>query len=349
MPATGLKGIWGLEKLDNTEMENWKLGLFLISGGILIGLVLYLVLGKSPADPSLPVSFTPEFTLRIWPSIGAIIGLEIFMTMVITRYIQTRTESALKDFPQITNFRKYLEPSRTVILICLFLSISIMYSLYLFKFGELFQMGYFDVLQRLGPYYAVGFYGFTFGVALVGGLIYVVIYTGSVYLSHIAREITLDILDIDKYSCLCNMAVILVILISLTYAVIGALILVLELPSYTEFLYWVALIQPLFIIIFFYIAVRPVWLMHKRITKEKKLERMRIKDAINGKIDALNESILIGNIDRLSHAELISFYIIIDFLPEWPLGPNLYKIIFYVLLPPITWVMAAAIDKVIFK
>ncbi|MEE2892176.1 MAG: hypothetical protein VX766_08560 [Pseudomonadota bacterium] len=44
----------------------------------------------------------------------------------------------------------------------------------------------------------------------------------------------------------------------------------------------------------------------------------------------------------------MSYLLWLDALPTWPLGGYVQRIVLFGLLPPITWVMAAAVENLLF-
>ena len=350
MAATGLEGVWGFEQLDKTGMPTWKLALVIIPGCMLLhGLLFLLVYFFADTDFNAIShgTLTIGAGILIWMLFGFSDGVNIIVVIFISRYIQQKTETALPDYPRIADLREFIKPKARMVIYSMLFVIAAAMAIHCRVF-DVYSGGFFDLIHNYGSLYGTMSYGILLTNAVSAGYLLATLLTASVYLTTVARRIPLDILAIDRYAWVCNLAVIVIFLFSIAYAWAGAMEQVARSSTLNKTLLELLIYFIIFMVFLIYYAVKPVLIMHARIVKEKTQEKARVRDALSGRREVLRDSPLHVVDGNSSRTELLVYYTMLDSLPEWPLGPHLYKLIFYVLLPPVTWALAALLQKAMF-
>ena len=83
-----------------------------------------------------------------------------------------------------------------------------------------------------------------------------------------------------------------------------------------------------------------------RMRFEKAQELNSINAALSGNTRALESSLLIGE-DHPSKMDLLMYRDRITAIKEWPFTDRIRALVLFVILPPMTWVIAALIEIVI--
>ncbi len=96
-----------------------------------------------------------------------------------------------------------------------------------------------------------------------------------------------------------------------------------------------------------FIFLVPLLPLRKRIKDQKKLELNSIQDAINQLITEGEN--LSSNSEKLNTLQpLLEYRREINLVPEWPFdSPAIFRLFFYLIIPPLTWVGAALIERLV--
>ncbi len=154
-------------------------------------------------------------------------------------------------------------------------------------------------------------------------------------LSSIATDIPIKLQKLDDYQLLANMFVRIAIsgllimsfsIASFEYADIGGnavlLMLIVLLPLLAAF-GW------------------PIWVIRNRVQEQKK---QTIENIIK-EIENLDLSV---SEDRGQHAYLLTRQMFVESRWEWPISSHVQKLIIFGLIPPLTWVLAALVENLLF-
>ena len=102
-------------------------------------------------------------------------------------------------------------------------------------------------------------------------------------------------------------------------------------------------IQILMVVLTLYVS-RPMWQIRKKIRQCKQRELEKVRAAIAGDRDALKETCIHPHQDDFTFADLLYYEDKIDALWEWPLNGQVRRIVFYLILPPLAWSLAAFVE-----
>ena len=120
MATVGLKGIWGLEHLDRTGIATWKLGVLLISSGVLVGFILIPVLGD--VNPEVAMSSQHVISLLLVLTSSAF-GFYLFATIAIARTTEADLRSLLEIDQTVGEGIALLKPTARLLGISIFVAV----------------------------------------------------------------------------------------------------------------------------------------------------------------------------------------------------------------------------------
>ncbi len=320
----GLTHLWLLEAIDRTGLSHWLLGLgcFLI---LTITAFIILILQRYP-DPAMyqnGVAFSAicSFFLTFYFGMGR-------------GWYQDMLEFVRFD-QSLVILTTLVEPSRAVVFLemllvafCVYININL---------NSTIPWDYSTILTvTLIFYYCIQW------VLII--LCIDIILRELIALMKIVRKIRIDLLASDFYSNLANVMVrhvglyiFGVCIISLSYIVFteGELsageMMVVMMPWY---------LPGLFIISLYLI---PFNLFRKRMRSRKSQELSSVTAALNGNVDALEQTLLAGETSP-SKIDLMYYRDRIGAIKEWPFTDRIRALVLFGILPPLTWVIAALIE-----
>jgi hypothetical protein len=337
MPAAALKGYWVLEQLDKTAIETWKLGVGLCFVGTVAGFLGLAVLGDLPPESLLAKLYTPGELKAIAIMAGTLTGAFLTAGLAIARNVQTNTELSLGS--EVAELEQALESTWVnVLLIFVLWSLTIVTFAFVnfqavgfntFSFTEVFNLGPIGVLTQyiLQPI-----------MALSNAIAFSVLVSITRYLARVARTAKIDLMRVDAYGCI---AIPLVYLFA-SFCVLASVTIAAALLSPNEevtriFLQLLAMIAFLTLILAGLLSY-PVWLFRRRVILAKSDQRRKIGKKI--------EELTVGQTERSS---LLTELMYIDQLPDSPIGTYFQRIVVFGVLPPLTWVLAAAVENLLFS
>ena len=178
-----------------------------------------------------------------------------------------------------------------------------------------------------------------------GGLLVLAFGTAVVLLRWLARGIDPDLRRLDVYSCFALPPLYLVAALSIALGVGTATVVFFEGTGEIATGYLIR--TTLMFVIALPLSLLPMWEIHRSIVALRDAERERVIRALDGDADGLVGS----KVDRRAdggHGEWMSYLLWLDALPTWPPGGYVQRIVLFGPLPPITWVMAAAVENLLF-
>ena len=178
-----------------------------------------------------------------------------------------------------------------------------------------------------------------------GGLLVLAFGTAVVLLRWLARGIDPDLRRLDAYSCFALPPLYLVAALSIALGAGTATVVFFEGTGEIATGYLIR--TTLMFVIALPLSLLPMWEIHHSIVALRDAERERVIRAFDGDADGLVGS----KVDRRAdggHGEWMRYLLWLDALPTWPLGGYVQRIVLFGLLPPITWVMAAAVENLLF-
>lgn len=101
------------------------------------------------------------------------------------------------------------------------------------------------------------------------------------------------------------------------------------------------------LIVFIYFIVRPMVIVRNRIKVAKTAEVDIIRRALAGDRERLKESRIAHLASEFSAPDLMLYEQRIQGIWEWPIQGNVQRIGLYILLPPLAWVLAAFVERIV--
>jgi hypothetical protein len=165
------------------------------------------------------------------------------------------------------------------------------------------------------------------------------------FLRETARTIRVDILRVEDYAAIMHPAVIVFVT---SCIIIGALLVVpvlLDVPEIEQIVdLTIAIFAPIAILGTANLCV-PALILRTRFVSAISQERNFVLRGLQGDTEALAASRSAADYNRV---ELLAYLNVLNNLSEWPVGPHLQKIILFGLLPPVAWVLAAAVENALY-
>ena len=93
--------------------------------------------------------------------------------------------------------------------------------------------------------------------------------------------------------------------------------------------------------------VRPVLLVRNRVKAAKTAELRAVRAALMGDRSGLTVTSIGRFADEFSAPDLLSYQQRVEQIWEWPVQSSLQRILLYVMLPPLAWVLAALIERLL--
>ena len=87
--------------------------------------------------------------------------------------------------------------------------------------------------------------------------------------------------------------------------------------------------------------------MQRRIASAKHQELLAIREALAGRREALELSQIAGVADEFKTPDLMAYEQQIKNIWEWPIQSYVQRILLYVLLPPLAWILAALVEQIV--
>ena len=210
MATVGLKGTWGLEQLDKTGIATWKLGFILMGGGALLGILLVLALGDVNPSSVLASTFTPTLVDLSILVVSIGIAGNLWLTLMESRTTEADLQllSLTDDVSRAT--MKQLRPRKkalftqaiitSVLLTGLVLGIAVLTS-------EVSISKTLTATYTSGLVLSILFYLLVPIGGLTQGFAGAFIYAQRKSLLYAAQNIEIDLLQLDDYSVIANLAV----------------------------------------------------------------------------------------------------------------------------------------------
>lgn len=320
----GLSHLWIFKALDQTGLSPW-----------LLGFGCFLVLAIAAITMLIMVGYPDPTMYRNSIAFTAIISFFLVFYMAMGRGWYTDMLAFLDFDSRLAEHLKIVEPSRRVVYgelvfaaLCAFININI---------NDNILWSYSPAMSL-----SVSFFYFLEYVLIIFAAD--VILRQLVCLTRVAQNIRIDLLNADIYSTLANIMVRTVGLY-----ITGVCIIALSYIVFTEgslsFMGMLVLMMPWYlpglIIILSYIV--PYSQFRRRIRSAKHQELNCVAAALNGQYDALEHSLLKGEVG-LSKIDLLYYQERVQAIREWPFTDRIRSLVLFGILPPMTWVIAALIE-----
>jgi len=337
MQAAALTRYWGLEQLDKTGRSTPLLGGLLCGGFTLLAYLGWIVNGDIPPDSLLNKFYSPSQMFTIVMLNGFLIGMFLMIAISLGRSIQANTEASLGTIAELT--RPFLKPNKFNLVVVLVVTVI---ELVIFGVLNWYTLG-FNTLKvqeviDLGGIGVLTQYGTQPMIAIASGISCSILLSTTRYLTQIAKTCDIRLNELAAYSCLATPLTYLLVVYSILASI--AIFLVVLIPNEdvaSMFMMLLAAITILALALALWLSL-PVFEFRRRLVETKNKEKAQLLSQI--------ATLAIGETTR---SNLLTEVMYLDQLPDSPIGSNMQRIVVFGLLPPITWVMAAAVENLMFS
>lgn len=336
--TVSLRGLPILEQLDHLNVTSLRLvAALVVLGAALTGGLSLLLASAVSAHSANPVSLR-DVAFSVFN--GAFAGANIGLAVASARHLEDNVCRALAHDPMVADHFAHPPDVPRGRFLALFVMVVFVAQAWYRLFGEITAtlaagVETTRILYVLAPM-ALNF--------LAGGLLVIALGYGVLLQRGLARRIEPDLRRVQQYACFALPALYLFGLYSIILGAATASVVLFEgtgeiMPAYLQR-------TTFMVVIFLPFVLSPLREIHRSIERSRNAERERVVRALDGDAEALRESVVDrGGPDR---SEWMSHLLWLDALPTWPLGPYLQRFLLFVLLPPVTWVMAAAVENLLF-
>lgn len=344
MATTGLKGVWGFEQLDKTDISTWKLGCMLTGTWILFGSIFLPMLKAVNPNPALG-SMSPTPLLFVWIFIAGFVVMYLAMART--------TEGDLNALASIdaavdASVAK-LNPGRALLTISIIFQLAIqtlvvpvlvalqLDSSVMEAIAAILQGGHQLILSIL-----------FLSLGLIMGIGTAIVLSQIISLTHAASHIKIDLLQLGAYSAIADPLVRLLVYLIPVISAFPLLILYVVDPIEVANITLVVLVFLLFVCLVLLAYAYPVWVLRNRIKAAKEHQLNLITRCLQGDKEAIR-TINIHSLDAPTTAtDFLTQRMFIETLWEWPIASHVQKIALFGLLPPFTWVLASMIENALY-
>jgi len=346
-----LEGIWGLEQLDRAGLNTWMLGVAMLAVGVLLALIIIVVL----LGPNLDSASTGDYSARYMATIIMYMSLNIsfvpFLTVLFVRKAESDLEHLSNDQSLLNQSIQLVQPGKSIVFFILASFILLM----VFWFPVLRAMRLevtltesFAQLHSAGIAMMVFMYLLSPLAAIVIG-IFVSWLIGQIRsLIHLARHVDIDLFDLDRYASVANPAVRLILLGSLTFCFMPLMDLYIDDARFSASAVKMFQITSLVMAPVFFFYCYPVFILRNRIRSCKLSQLDLVKKALKEDQGILAGLSRYDTGTSVSMDGMLTRQMFLESRWEWPIATHIQRLILFGLLPPITWVLAATIENMLY-
>jgi len=348
MATVSLKGIWGLEQLDQAELATWKLGVLLMGGGVLIGLVLIPMLGEVRPD----IALTPPKVISLLVVVtSSVSGFYLFCTLALARSTEAelRLLSLLDD--TVNEGIAMLHPTAKTLGLSILATVVTFQILAIVMDIVIFDMSVVERFSRIhssGLVLNVVVYLMLPIAGTIGGILLAIFIAQSKSLVYVARNIEVNLLLLSQYSTIANPAVRFVILVLAVGSLGPPMILFGNDPTIASGTTLIMMVAFLVFTPILFLYIYPVFLLKERIRNAKETELKTVLQVLQGDDEATKNITIQGQGLPKTTADLLLHQIFVESRWEWPVASHVQKLILFGLLPPLTWVLTAIIENTLY-
>lgn len=339
MATHSLHGIPLLAALDRVALSNVRLTIVLMVAGAVVTGALSLLFAEWVSNRSTQPVTAMDIAFSVFN--GAFAGLGLGLARAAAQHLEQSVRASLAFDPHAVERLDRPTPQmrrRWIALVVILLFVLQAWWRLFREAGEVAD-GALDAIHRI---YLLAPLLLNF---LAGGLLVLAFGTAVVLLRWLARGIEPDLRRLDAYSCFALPPLYLIAGLSIALGAGAATVVLFEGTGEIATAYLTR--TTMMFVIALPLSLLPMWEVHRSILALRDAERERVIRALDGETDGLVGS----TVDRRADAgrsEWMSHLLWLDALPTWPLGGYVQRIVLFGLLPPITWVMAAAVENLLF-
>ena len=184
--------------------------------------------------------------------------------------------------------------------------------------------------------------GTAMGIAFAIGI------TQIIGLTQVARTVQIDLFQLPEYAALASPTIRAIISVLVMSSILPVSMLFIDDPvinaQRTKLMIAAWLIVLTALLAWWY----PIFILRNRIRLKKTEELDALLLAIQGDDNALRNSCIPRRGNEISTADLLTHQMFIESRWEWPIASHVQKLVLFGLLPPFTWVLAAAIENALY-
>ncbi len=349
--ATLVKDIWLLDRQANARSGYWRQYLLLtVAGLVTITIVFWALwwLGAELQGGSVLEGQQNWLNgyLIITP---LVIGMLCFL-LHMARQVDRESAGALGHyFDAQLAAREHLEPRAIVWRTICVINVLLVYGTTTWMNYQAVEAGgavFADMVvpEFLLPHIPLALYGVAMGV--VGAVVWQYYW----YNMELSQRVRIELLNVDVYTPLILPSLYLMIWTLLSLSAFGCMYILMPPEIWEPLEHIVRLcaigsaVTPIYAALFFIPVIR----LQRRIAAEKARQLDTVNLAIAGDASALQDTWIARCAESHSLADLYAHRAFVDGVWTWPISAQLGRIGFFVLLPPITWVMAAFVENLMF-
>ncbi|MFT7246904.1 MAG: hypothetical protein ACI82A_004284 [Candidatus Azotimanducaceae bacterium] len=348
--TNGLKGVWLLEQLDRTGLGTLKLLLLLALIGGVMGSILALITG--PVAPESVFASNNDETAT-WVSMVTIcitIGLVLGFIVMLVR----TTEADLQHLSTAGNYE--VNSNLLILKASVFLPIVVVIALFTTLVIPVLASQRLEVslIEAFKAFYAGGaplrllmfvlfpVVGLAWGTGVAIGV------TQVKCLITAARTIPIDLFQLTHYEALTNPTIRVLSITLVLTSVFPVFMLLMNDPIVNEQMTKLMIAALLILTPVLAAWCYPTLILRNRIRLKKAQELDNLLLAILGDDEALGRSCIPKRGNQITTADLLVHQMFIESRWEWPIASHVQKLILFGLLPPLTWVLAAMMENLLY-
>ena len=351
MTAYALGPLWPLNKIDSTSLRTIHLVSIITCIGLLLGASFGFAFAESVSLGGFefldPLQRGVILATPITSAITNLAGI-----LILARNLEPILLELINSDPALDDLKELMTPSRRIIGLSLLLALPCYPALLMLDdFGREHGLAYVfeTVLDSKNIAILVHvFINMQIWVVLTTTLALSVLLVYFRTLMAISRRIQIDLFRIQSYAPISTPFVYIVIGTTVILSI--AMIIGFALPSegFSREAANVSILIGFLMGIVMTLFLLPVWIMRIRIRDVKQSQLDAITHALTRDIEAQSQIIKALPGHLLSTEELMARQLFVESRWEWPIASHIQKLIIFCLLPPLTWVLAAVIENILF-
>jgi hypothetical protein len=349
MATVGLKGIWGLEQLDRTGIAIWKLGVMLIGASTALAILVRPILRKVNTDSIVFESLPTDLYLVSGSISVALVGVCAFLTVALNRTTEDDMRTLIPLDSSVSTELQRLRPGRPL-LVAITGSFALLMPLLIFSasasaanisMGELASR-----INSAGSAAILFWYGILPSLGIALGPLTITLAIQPLVLTRVASHLNIDLLRLTHYQVIANPLIRFVIAMLLVMSVLPLISLWFNNPIMTTTVFLIGIsiviLVGLFVLLYFY----PVLILRNRVKKEKEKQLKAV-------YESLASSSSNSGVPKLSavaqhKSDLLTLLMFVESRWDWPIASHVTKLVLWGLLVPLTWVMSATIENMLY-
>ena len=346
-----LQGIPVMAQLDRMALTSWQFAIILIGGGAALGIALSALLGD--VNPTSPMSaiWTPTVLTGVLVLDCLLIGSSAFNNLILARTTEADLRQLAGFDESLGDCIENLRPRLRIYLPFVAGTIAFLGLAPIGVIGALLGVPLAEVpavlatsglhsivlLGILGPAVAYGF-----------GIGFAQFYLQVRVLTEAAQRVRVDLLHLDRYAAIANPGVRLAVMLLCVASLFPLAFLHVEAQALEDERWGGVMLFVLITVTVLGSYFYPVLVMRNRIRDAKNEEIAALRDALDGDDIAAGRLSITHRGPPETTADFLAHQVFVESRWEWPIATHVQRLLLFGLLPPLTWVLAAVIENLMF-